>query len=537
MDKIIIVILFSSICYANTWNPSYFGEKSIPDYMGPLGGDAKSTEVQGEFLSFGSGLFVHENEFYGQKNIEGEIAKSNDYAASINYTFFELMKNIEGFKSALICPQFEMTENYEYYRYLNRLISISYLFENLKYHNLNARKLNLNNTCEIDYKKLFKRCTPKSRDMKFFIKNVEVVLESQINEVIPFDHDVKKYENNWTENFKQKNYTDISQVRLAHFCERHNCKKITKTKNLKKSLNQVCKEDQDLIVKICSEEDRLFGLSHSIHAYNIIKNSDALFAVNENGFAKGCLRRFSIQNKDLENKNAVLKAIFPITYDYLSKNYDDRFIQGQLYPLGSLKLFLDQGLASFLEKEEKKVENKDKVVKEKIARKLPPLAPEPLKPFLKPKKIVKKKKKKKEVVKKEEVVKSHFLKAVELGQEYSLFSVDVEMDKFQFDYVFTPKMIKTLESGLKKFTTIDGLKEMQEYDYLGTPKGPVPLRFIKYLIDTENHTGIYNMISVLGEEFYVMNDIDDKRFVKKPNKIMLKNDNYTSYQWQIYILN
>jgi hypothetical protein len=130
------------------------------------------------------------------------------------------------------------------------------------------------------------------------------------------------------------------------------------------------------------------------------------------------------------------------------------------------------------------------------------------------------------------VIKSHFLQAAELREEYSLLSTDVDMDKFKFDYVFTPKMKSILESKLQRFTEVAGLEEMKEYDSLGTPKGPVPLRFIKYLIDTENHQGLYNMIRVLGEEFYIMNDIDDKRFVSSPNKIMLKNDDYTGYQWQ-----
>jgi hypothetical protein len=181
---------------------------------------------------------------------------------------------------------------------------------------------------------------------------------------------------------------------VNQYCKDHKCKGLTNSKKLKKTINSICNQDQDLIVKICSEQDRLYGLSNSIEAYNIIKNSDALLAVNETGHAKGCLRRFTIQNQDRELKNPVLKSLFPVVYEYLSKNYDDRFLQGQLYPLGSLKLFLDQGLASFIEKEEKKVKKKKKEVKKVVTKELPPLAPEPLKPFLKPKKIVNKPKKK-----------------------------------------------------------------------------------------------------------------------------------------------
>jgi hypothetical protein len=535
MDKIIFIFLISLNLFAAQWNPAYLGEKTFTDYIGPLGGDAKSNEIQGEYVSLGGGLLVEEEDFYGKTYLRGDLLRENQIGATVEDSFFELFNQIDNIKSSLVCPQFEMTENYNYYRYLYRLLAISYLFENIKFHNYTARKLDLNNACKLNYKKIFNNCQPKSRDMQFFIKNVEIVLDNIKPELVPFDHNVKKFKKNWITDFKKSKLTDMTQVRLYDYCTKNKCKGLDKKKKLKSYLDKICDEDSSTIIQVCSENDRLFGMSNNIYAFKIIKDSDALLAVNKNGFAKGCLRRFAIQNKDLEKSNSVLKSIFPLTYDYLSKNFDDRFKQGQLYPLGSLKLFLDQGLSSFLEEDKQEVVlvSKEKKVVEK---KLPPLAPEPLKPFFKQKKVTKKKIQKKKVVQKKEVVKSHFLKADEIRREYNLYNIEVEMDKFKFDYVFTPKMKNILESKLKKFTTLTGLKEMKEYDYLGSPKGPVPLRFIKYLIDTDNHKGLYNMLQVLGDNFYVMNDIDEKKLVKSSNLVELKNDLSTNYQWQIFIL-
>ena len=83
--------------------------------------------------------------------------------------------------------------------------------------------------------------------------------------------------------------------------------------------------------------------------------------------------------------------------------------------------------------------------------------------------------------------------------------------------------------------TRDALREMKIYDKLGTPDGPVPLLFLKYMIDMQEHTGIYNLLSVLGHEFYVSNEIDVS-FQTQSEKIKIENGPHTENQWQIVIL-
>ena len=76
---------------------------------------------------------------------------------------------------------------------------------------------------------------------------------------------------------------------------------------------------------------------------------------------------------------------------------------------------------------------------------------------------------------------------------------------------------------------------MQSFDKLGTHASPVPLTFVKYLIDSDNHQGLYNLTAILGDNFWVSNDVDTKWKVG-PEFIELRNDENTSRQWQIYIL-
>ncbi len=77
------------------------------------------------------------------------------------------------------------------------------------------------------------------------------------------------------------------------------------------------------------------------------------------------------------------------------------------------------------------------------------------------------------------------------------------------------------------------LEDMKKFDKLGTDQEPVLLRFLKFLIDQNNHQGLYNIQLVLGENFWIVNDIDD---VKKPVFIRLLNDETTKNRWTIILM-
>ena len=57
--------------------------------------------------------------------------------------------------------------------------------------------------------------------------------------------------------------------------------------------------------------------------------------------------------------------------------------------------------------------------------------------------------------------------------------------------------------------------------------------FLKYLIDFDYHQGLWNILAILGDHFYVLNDIEKK---SDPIKIHLSNDLSTNYGWQIEVV-
>ena len=107
------------------------------------------------------------------------------------------------------------------------------------------------------------------------------------------------------------------------------------------------------------------------------------------------------------------------------------------------------------------------------------------------------------------------------------------MDFFKEDFIFSDSLTTKLHKPLAIYQTQKALKEMKKYDALGEKKAPLRLLFLKYLIDNNYHQGLYNIISVLGESFYIKNDIDgenDAYFIK------IQNDYSTNNQWQIYVM-
>ena len=167
---------------------------------------------------------------------------------------------------------------------------------------------------------------------------------------------------------------------------------------------------------------------------------------------------------------------------------------------------------------------------------LAPLAPAPIKKVLQPKKEKEKTSKKRVVVKKKPK-KSHFLISAQALEEFSMDRVDIDMLKFRYDYLFNSKMLDYLEQQMPKFFSREGLEEMKNFDSLGSKKGPVPLLFIKYLIENDKHQGLFNLIDVIGDQFYVRNNIDDESIANENDFVRLefRGDAATAF-WQLSIV-
>jgi hypothetical protein len=427
--------------------------------------------------------------------------------------------------SSELCTNEQFTKHSSYMRYSYRLLALSYLLESSWHMQLFSKTVLPKTSCGFDFDKWLDSCRPVSNDMKKFILQLRK-FRPKYKESLPKDYIAQ----DWIKEFKAKQFNLVSHYRLENECG-DRCNENTYADALKKS----CQRDVDLMTLICSEKDELFGLSDNPEAFQLLSQSNIINSFNIDGEAIGCLRRFSMAFRHREVKYKSLFKLFAPLKEHLSRLYQERFIQGRVFFYGSGKEFEDKGLTNLhvmdqplkipkLATDDVKIDDKLITPARNESPTQKPSAPEvskaPENSLFNIKFAPKK---------------SAFLLAAELRTEQDLGLVSVDMNKLKYDYVFSLNTLNLLSSKLKSFMTRDAIKEMKIYDKLGTSSGPVPLLFLKYMIDMQEHAGLYNLISVLGEEFYVSNEIDSE-FKTKAEKIKIENGPHTDNQWLISIL-
>lgn len=496
-------------------------------------------------------LLVHE---YGEKNFDiyygaidpdfikepglglirfkSDLRRDNQFLHSAQGELIEIKAYLEELKTAKLCPNFELAENLEHMRYLYRLSAISYLDEHLKLIGEVAKKMKLGEVCAPKIQKLLKDCRPKSDDMKLFVKSAKVLSKNFTQYLPAYDFNSDKFREQWNKDFANSSQEDSVKARIRNVCRAKDCSKLSK-KKLKDMFGKICGEDSKKFVQICSEEDSLYGLSRASEAFYAISSSDAIKVINENGNGRGCLARFSRLMSARELRMPSLEALMSGVYESLKRRGDS--LGGRLFPAGSLRQFIEGGLADiFVEAKKEAKKGEGKKIVETVA--LAPLAPEPIKRILQPKpKLPEVKAKPKPKDKPKALAKSHFLKTAEAAKEFGLESVKVNMLQFKYDYIFNSKMIRFLDEQMENYFSRAGLEEMKHYDSLGSKKGPVPLLFVKYLIDKKQHQGLNNLIEVLGESFFIKNNIDDPSIAFEVDYVSLKFDQTVDPPWQLYI--
>ncbi len=431
--------------------------------------------------------------------------------------------------AGMLCPNELLAEHFDEIRFSYRLITLSYLIESQWHLKLMSDHLQLKKGCGFEVDKWIKSCRPKTPEMKKFVQGIEHY-KPRYDESLP-----KTYTRSaWLQELSGSSPKWYSQVRLKTECE-GNCQE----SELGDHFQRVCEEDQAIMSSICSEIDDVYGLSKQRDAYYLIGLSNIINTYNQKGEAMACLKRFSEVMAPREVQYGAIKDLFPSLQNFLRQKYQERFLQGRVFFFGSGKEFEQKGLTDLYVKEQplkiEKVPAKVTAVKVEA----PVVTEAPLKAVT-PEKIVPIVK---EIppIKKEEIkeirtpMKSAFLQAAEVRSQDNLEKVDVDMLKLKYDYVFSLKMINTLSERLKTFMTRDALVEMVKYDKLGKKEAPVPLLFLKYMIDMQEHHGLWNVVSVLGNSFYVSNEIDSG-FQTVAEFIELKNDQSTSNQWQLSVL-
>lgn len=425
---------------------------------------------------------------------------------------------------SLACTNEQLSEHYDDIRYAYRLITLSYLLEGQWHMKMLSNHFGLSKSCKFDLQSFLSRCRPKSTEMKKFIAAVKKY-NPRFEETLP-----KTYiKSDWWRDFNRRDYKYYSHYRMDVAC-RGKCSQ----EQFDRDLHQICTEDEKLMTLICSEADEIYGLSQASDAYFLLGTSNIINTFNKQGEALGCLRRFTEVMSHKEVHYPLTQHLFQTLRAHLQNLYQERFLQGRVFFFGSGKEFEEKGLKDLYVLEQPlKIAELDKEEPEV------PIAKKDETPKVEPKAEVIKAEtnsgKKKEVVEIQQPVKSAFLQAAEIRRAQNLEEVEVDMLKLKYDYVFTLHMINILSDKLKTFMTREALSEMLSFDRLGSKSAPVPLLFIKYMIDMQEHTGLYNFISVIGDEFYVSNEIDST-FKTEVEKVKLVNNDSTGRQWQLYVV-
>lgn len=515
------ILLFALVL--NTWANRSFsndyydstvvGEQPTPLYHGPISPEYSLNSSNGK-ITFKDDLYLKN---YLPKLIEKEIFDLSE------------MWEVE-FPAKSNCPDYYLNENIEYIRYLYRLITISYLFESMKENYSLMYEINGNEKlCSLSWKNTLGMCSPKTIEMKKFVKRAKTRYLKDWN-----PGSLNKLNSSqrasWINNFKTLTPRGVAKTRTyTRLLEKGIAPKYFTLKKTHEELASICQDDKDLLIKLCSEQDDVYGLSSVPKAIELLYESNASNVINTGGHGLSCLKRYSTLLSSKERSYPELEMIFSLVSKQLEAT-KSRYVQGDLFLPGALKEFDDKGLGDFLfveKKPEPKPEPKPApiiIVKPK---------PKP-KPVVKPVVVAKPVVKPKPVLPKRIVIKlSAFEQAVQDLDEKDLEVSSVDMDKMKRDFIFSDTMVEALKTPLKDYQTREALSDMRKYDGLGQRTEPMRLIFLKYLIENNLHQGLYNIVSIVGERFWLLNDIDGKT---DPVYVEILNNDTTKYKWQINIV-
>lgn len=422
--------------------------------------------------------------------------------------------------AGMTCPNRLLGEHFDYIRYGYRLMALSLLIEDYWHLEALAHQFKWKNSCSTNLSNILEKCRPQSKDMK----NVVGLWRRHLSknpEKFHLDYSFS----NWQKERSTKKL-------LSHYRSDDLCLKNSRfCSSDEEGFKFMCEDDAKNIELLCSEQDQIYGVGNVPQIFYLISQTNFINTFNKEGMAYGCLRRFSQLMGNHEGKMTSLKVLSLALPGHLSELYGNRFSQGRPFIYGSLKEFANKGLSEIFQETTpiKSVESVITLVPA-IDKKEPQIKVQTSTPIIAAVPVPKK-----EIVAVKTPMKSAFLQAAEVRESQNLERVEVDMLKLKYDYVFSLNMIQKLSKTLKTYMGREALVEMSTYDKLGTKEGPVPLLFIKFMLDMQEHQGLYNLISILGDTFYVSNEIDGS-FKPKAELVQIKNDDSSGRQWQLLIL-
>lgn len=449
------------------------------------------------------------NDYYVKSLLSFEVFATGDFLSKELYLASECTKN-------------DFIENMDNMRFLFRGVALSYLVQDLRYLNHESLKFDKKSYCDLDPKELFKTCKPKTKSMREFLKNSQDLMSLQNQMIIPASHNYKQAKNDFLKSYHSETKSDLTR-RLKASCEGLKCTIVTE-QDLESLMKRMCIQDKKMVEKICSEEDAHYGYNSSpIALFDLQKNAYVTSVRN----LPACLRRYTSYFK---KKELGAKALNPIFLAH-------QFLGAKEFPMHKaleLKYFENKGLKSVLSFDEPA---KDIKVANEPPKKVPLIEVKKEIPKIAEKKVEKVSiaKAKSEKKKAPEKNYSYFFQSCSDLKNLNLESLKLDMNRFKYDWVFSLEQIEKLNTNLKDYMTSRVLKLLRDQEDLGTNDGPLPLKFLKFLIDENNHESLYNVINVLGDSFYVVSEFDGEEH-KVIQKIRILNDESSNNEWQIILL-
>lgn len=484
-----LVVIFSTLqIIAGPSNASkyWMGESDFENYSGPLDPALRVNFREGQ-VEFSD---THFNESYPMQSISSSILDLSSY-----YNQF--------IKPSFQCPQLDFVESAEYIHYLHRLTAISLNYEFARKLHISLYQLGeMESRCQIDYDGLFKQCRPKSKDMKLFVRRVQDLFPDIID---------------WG------SYPLLRKGGNFDSLERYHGKSISladtyfRGDDIPASLASACEYVKKEIVNLCSEEDSYFGISQINGIHDFILGSSAFKVANTTGNGAACMDQFIVLNKLKESIN-------PVSLNILKQ--EKSLDSGRVFWYGSLREFDELGVSVIEEVVEVPVVEEKVVVKKDEPEKKVTIKKTVMKKKV-VKRVVPKKKEPKKVVERdsaiEAAIKAHLVSKTE---------EEVNMSHLKRDFKYSKKVLRMLNGPLRPYQTRKALTDMKRIDKLGSKNKPLSFLFLKFLIDHKLHQGLYNIKAILGDEFYVVNDIEKRRGAIK---VKLDNNKETKFKWQIWV--
>jgi hypothetical protein len=307
------------------YSESFLGEKDFSIYFGPFDPSLKKGGI-GE-----SSIFVDDS--FKQNYLR-------DYIGPDAFNLLDFIAN--DLPRDSLCSNYYLDKNAKNIKYLFRLLTLSYLFETLKAEKILSYNLGFGDICSLEWEETFQNCKAREIPMANFIKRIKGnhLKDFSNKSLIKMKNDQREL---WLRKFHQNANSfkelDLAQSRILYFCRTNNldCKTIS-FEDLKFAFQLSCSEDQNFLLKICSNTDELYGLSYVKEAPKLIEESSVFAKINEEGYGKNCIKRFINVFKSKEMKNPLLSVIFPKVEALMIKE-NRAYKQGSLFVYGALDDF------------------------------------------------------------------------------------------------------------------------------------------------------------------------------------------------------